>query len=63
MNSERHPIQDSSGLSMDARIRHLEVYLARLWDHVWWISLPPEVRAQYESEGFTAPIEHFYEER
>jgi hypothetical protein len=45
------------------RVRLLECKLAQLWDQVWWMSLPPERRAGYEAEGFTAPIERFYEDR
>ena len=59
---ERHPIQDSPDLPLERRVQLLEVYLARLWDQVWWMQLAPEQRARYEAEGFTAPIEHFYEE-
>jgi hypothetical protein len=58
---EKHPIQDSPPWSDADRIRHLELHLAMLWDHVWWLSLPDEKRKEYEAQGFTAPIKDFYE--
>ena len=60
---ERHPIQDGRYIPIADRVRLLECKLAQLWDQVWWMSLPPERRAGYEAEGFTAPIERFYEDR
>lgn len=59
---ERHPIADSPDLPMQRRVQLLEVHLARLWDQVWWLSLPPDRREAYRAEGFTDPIERFYED-
>jgi hypothetical protein len=58
--NDRHPIQDSPALPLERRVQLLEVHLARLWDQVWWMSLPEDRRRQYEAEGFTAPITSFY---
>lgn len=56
-----HPIQvcppDTTAME---RLHWLELHLAMLWDQVWWMSLPVEQRAEYEKQGFTAPIEKFY---
>jgi len=35
---------------------------AQLWDQVWWMNLPEEKRKEYESQGFTAPIQNFYKD-
>lgn len=59
---ERHPIQQCLPLSPERRIQLLEIHLSQLWDQVWWMQLSPEKRAEYEAEGFTAPIQKFYEE-
>lgn len=56
----RHPIQDSPDLPLERRVQLLEIHLAMLWDQVWWMQLPPEKRAEYEGQGFKAPIERFY---
>lgn len=53
---ERHPI--TYPMSMDL----LAEKVAQLWDQVWWLSLPPEKRAEYEAQGFVAPIQTFYEQ-
>jgi hypothetical protein len=58
--AERHPIEDAPRLPIERRIQLLEIYLAQIWDQVWWMSLTPEQRADYEAQGFTAPIEQFY---
>lgn len=55
-----HPIQDCPPLSLERRVQLLELFVARLWDQVWWMQLAPEKRAEYEAEGFSAPIRHFY---
>jgi hypothetical protein len=61
--AERHPVQESpAGVSLERRVQLLEINLARLWDQVWWMQLPAEQRAEYEQQGFGAPIDHFYEE-
>jgi hypothetical protein len=57
---ERHPIQDAPDLPLDRRVHLLECYLARLWDQVWWMSLPWYKRAAWRVLGFTAPIRKFY---
>lgn len=57
-----HPIQERTDLPAEERIRLLEVNLARLWDMVWWMNLPKEQRDAYKAQGFTDPIESFYEE-
>lgn len=57
-----HPIRENPDLSLDARVRRLEHSLAQLWDQVWWLSLDVEVRRRYEEQGFTAPIEKFYDD-
>lgn len=59
---ERHPIRERPDLPVELRLQHLEIHLAQLWDHVWWLSLPLERRADYEAQGFTAPIVTFYED-
>lgn len=62
MSREVHPIPDApAGWTPEQRIHHLEVQLARLWDAVWWLSLPDDERRRYEAEGFKHPIEKFYE--
>lgn len=59
---DRHPVQESPPLPLERRVQLLEHQLARLWDQVWWMSLPPDRRAAYEAEGFTAPIPQFYDD-
>lgn len=49
------------GLSVEDQLLHLKEYVAQLWDQVWWLSLSPEKRAEYEAEGHTHPIAKFYE--
>lgn len=62
MARERHPIQDSPpGASAMERIRHLELHLAMLWDEVWWHQLPFWRRWWYAAQGFSSPIQRFYE--
>lgn len=58
--SERHPVAESPDVPLDRRVQLLEIHLAQLWDQVWWMALPPDRRAGYEAEGFTAPIQQFY---
>jgi hypothetical protein len=60
MTRDRHPIEESPPLPLERRVQLLEIHLAQLWDMVWWESLPPDRRAAYEAEGFTAPIQQFY---
>lgn len=56
-----HPIQDCPpNKTVMERVQYLEIMLAQLWDQVWWMNLPDEERAKYRSEGFTDPIEKFY---
>jgi hypothetical protein len=54
--ADRHPIPDRPDLPLDERVAYLELKLAQLWDQVWWLSLPPEKRAEYAVQGFTAPV-------
>jgi hypothetical protein len=57
---ERHPIPDAPDLPLDRRVHHLEVHLGRLWDQVWWRSLPWYKRLAWRALGFRAPIQQFY---
>jgi hypothetical protein len=57
---ERHPIPDAPDISLEARVHHLEVHLGRLWDQVWWISLPWYRRLGFRLLGFKSPIPQFY---
>jgi hypothetical protein len=58
---DEHPITDNPvGVPLEQQLREARHLLAELWDQVWWLSLPPERRAEYESQGFTAPIQKFY---
>ena len=57
---ERHPIPDAPDLPLDRRVHVLECHLGRLWDHVWWLSLPWYRRLAFRLMGFKAPIQHFY---
>lgn len=57
---ERHPVAESPDLPLKRRVQLLEINLARLWDQVWWMNLPPERREAYRAEGFSDPIERFY---
>ncbi len=61
MRPDMPPIRERPDLPAEERLRLLEVYCGQLWDQVWWLSLTPERRAQYEAEGYTHPIEKFYE--
>lgn len=62
MPKEIHPIQESPLLPLERRVQLLEIHLAMLWDQVWWMNLPAEKRAEYEAQGFSAPILKFYTE-
>jgi len=55
-----HPIPDAPDLSLEQRVHHLEATLGRLWDQVWWQSLPWWKRMAWRLLGFTAPISRFY---
>lgn len=57
-----HPILERPDLPPERRLQLLEQNLARLWDQVWWRSLPPWRRLGYWLGGFRAPIWRFYEE-
>ena len=57
-----HPIQESPDLPVGRRLQLLEIHLAQLWDHVWWMNLSGEQRVAYERDGFGAPIARFYED-
>lgn len=58
---ERHPIEERPDLPLPQQIQRLTIRCAQLWDQVWWLSLPPAERAEYERQGFTAPILRFYD--
>lgn len=53
---DRHPVQERPDLPPDRRSQMLEQHLARLWDQVWWLSLPTWRRWYYRLRGFRAPI-------
>lgn len=57
---EVHPIPDAPDLPLEQRVHHLECYLGRLWDMVWWESLPFWKRWAWRLLGFKAPITQFY---
>lgn len=57
---EVHPIPDAPDLPLEQRVHHLECHLGRLWDHVWWLSLPWHKRLAWRLLGFTPPLRHFY---
>ena len=57
---EVHPIPDAPDLPLEQRVHHLERYLGRLWDQVWWLSLPPWKRLVWRFLGFKAPVSKFY---
>lgn len=57
---EQHPVQECPPVTPERRCQLLEIFVAQLWDQVWWLSLSPEQRREYEAQGFTAPIERFY---
>lgn len=59
-NPENHPILECPPCADAERIRWLEMHLAMLWDQVWWLSLKPEIRAEWEAKGFSSPIQQFY---
>ncbi len=59
--NERHPIEIArQDRTLEARLTHLESHVAMLWDHVWWMNLTPEKRAEYKAQGFKDPIAQFY---
>lgn len=51
----RHPIPDDQ---LD--LHRLTCQVGRLWDQVWWMSLPWYRRLGFRLLGFRAPIERFY---
>lgn len=56
-----HPIQDAPpNKTLVERVHFLECALGMLWDQVWWMNLTAEKRAEYEAQGFRAPIRRFY---
>ena len=57
---EVHPIPDAPDLPIERRVHHLECYLGRLYDQVWWMSLPLWKRCAWRLLGFKAPIPQFY---
>jgi hypothetical protein len=60
-NQDSHPIRLApQGATVEERLHWYEHHLALLWDQVWWLSLTPEARANWEAQGFAAPISQFY---
>jgi hypothetical protein len=59
---ERHPIEERPDLPVERRLQLIEQHLAQLWDQVWWMNLPAEQREAYRLDGFSDPIERFYED-
>lgn len=57
---EVHPIPDAPDLPLDRRVHHLECYVGRLYDQVWWLSLPLWKRCAWRLLGFKPPITQFY---
>jgi hypothetical protein len=55
-----HPIKDHPTWPIDDRVAYLEIYLAQLWDEVWWHQLPFYRRWYYMLQGFSSPIRSFY---
>ena len=56
-----HPLcPGATDRTLEQRLLHLENIVSQLWDQVWWLSLPVERRALYESQGHKAPIIDFY---
>lgn len=60
--AERHPVRQRPDLTLEQQVELYREQLARLWDQVWWMTLPAAHRRRYEAEGHVAPIETFYEE-
>lgn len=59
---ENHPIQiERPDATQEQRILWLEHHVAMLWDQVWWMNLPPDQRAAYQREGYSDPIQAFYD--
>jgi hypothetical protein len=57
---EVHPIPDAPPLTLEQRVHHLECYVGRLWDQVWYLSQPRWRRWGFWLLGFRAPIQQFY---
>ena len=57
---EVHPVPDAPDLPLERRVHLLECYLGRLWDQVWWMSLPWYKRLAWCLLGFKPPISQFY---
>lgn len=62
LGPDEHPVKESPDLPLERRVQLLEGFVAQLWDQVWWMQLSPDKRAEYEAQGFTAPIQKFYGE-
>jgi hypothetical protein len=57
---ERHPIAEDPPVDIAAELFRLKCQTARLWDAVWWLSLPWYRRLAFRLLGFHAPIRRFY---
>ena len=51
-----------TGLTTERRVQLIECEAGRLWDQVWWISLPCWRRWWYRLQGFGNPIQRFFDE-
>lgn len=55
MNSP-HPLQQRPDLPLEQQFELLREYTSRLWDQVWWMSLPFWRRWWYMLHGYRAPL-------
>jgi hypothetical protein len=62
MSADIHPVRERADLPLEQRVQRLEILLARLWDQAWWTQLSETQRQQFEREGFSAPIQQFYQD-
>ena len=56
---EVHPIADDAPVDLARELHRLKCQTARLWDQVWWLSLPWYRRLGFRLLGFRAPIDRF----
>ncbi len=57
---ERHPIADDYPIDVSGELHLLKCHTARLYDQVWWLSIPWHRRLLFRLLGFHAPIGRFY---
>ena len=64
VDREKHPLpQDMPPSDMEGLRQYcfqLQCLTARLWDQVWWLSLPWYKRLAFRWLGFQNPIQRFY---